>query len=236
MRLGAIGVAVAINVALAALLAYLWSSNDRVRWAEPAAISPSLEDRVTAPPGEPVEVSRYRETLERPLFASTRRIAPRAESGAEGQAADALKDVVLLGTYGSGERGGIIITSGGAVRRVAVGEKLGEWKVTGGEGRSVGLVRANGERRQLELVLNAKTPAPPAKSGNETAPEAAKEAVGLPADVTAGVPSERTRGAAPPAAAPAATGTAVSRDELRRQYRERLKARRAARGLPPLSK
>lgn len=236
MRPSGLGLVIAINVALAGILAYLWSREDRIRWTEPAPIPLSVEEAAAAPAGEPVDVSRYRETRERPLFASNRRIAARAESGTGEQAADALKDVVLLGTYGSGAGGGIIIASGGNVRRVAVGEQLGPWKVAGGEGRSVALIRANGERRQLELLLNTNTPAAPRGSSSETAPEAAKGPAGGSADAMATVPSERAPVTTPPAAAPAAAGAAVSRDELRQQYRDRINARRAARGLPPLSK
>jgi hypothetical protein len=239
MRSNAIAAALAVNVALAGGVAYLWSDADRARWAEPAPLPPALEDVVPAPAAEPADVARYRETVERPLFAATRRPAPRADQEAEKQAAaDTLKDVRLLGTYGAGERGGIIVVRGGKVERIAVGERIGGWQVAGsGQGRNAELVRGDGQRRQLELALNNVAPAAPAAAGRAEAKADGR------ADGSQAAPA----GAADPArpAEPAQGGTSqrasVSRggalsEDARRQRREQIDARRAARGLPPLTR
>jgi hypothetical protein len=236
MRVNAIGAVLAVNVVLAGALAFLWSDDGRSRWSEPAALPPSLEDVVTAPPSEPADVSRYRETLERPLFAASRRMAPRAEAGAEAQAADSLKDVRLLGTYGSGERGGIIVMRDGQVQRVAVGESIGGWKVAaGGQERSAELVRASGERRQLELTLNSETPAAPAASAaDREGTPAAAAAPGAEKPRAAAAGQARTsRGASSGARNPYSR---EAREERQRQRLERANERRAQQGRAPATK
>lgn len=232
MTVNAVGAVAAINLALAAALVFLWDDDERFRWAEPEALPPSLEDVVAARTPEPVDVSRYRETVERPLFASTRKIAPRSDSGGEGQAAaDALKDVRLLGTYGAKERGGIVIVSGGKVQRVPIGASIGDWKVVGQEGRGAVLARANGERRQLELVLNAVPPAATAAKAGGT--EAARPPAAEPAGAADADRARTPRRAA--SVAPASGGSSDAREQMRRQRLEQINARRAQRGLPPLT-
>jgi hypothetical protein len=230
MRLNAIAAALALNVALAGALAYLWSDEARFRWAEPAALAPSLEEIAAAPASEPVEVSRHRETLERPLFAATRKMAPRRDPAAEAAAAaDSLKDVRLLGTYGAGERGGIIVVSGGKVQRIPVGESIGGWKVAAGSaGRGVELVRDSGERRRLELALNSVAPA---------VPGAAKPGTGEAAPAAVPAPASASTGGATSSRAPAARrwepspGAGAAREEARRRrQQERLDQRRATEG------
>lgn len=237
MRSNTIAAALAVNVALAGGVAYLWSDADRARWVEPAPLPPALEDVVPAPAAEPADVARYRETVERPLFVATRRPAPRADQDAEKQAAaDALKDVRLLGTYGVGERGGIIVVRGGKVERVAVGERIGGWQVaSGGQGRSAELVRGDGKRTQLELALNNVAPAAPAAAaaGKADGPQAA------PAGATeAARPAEPTGGGTSQGASVSRGGarSGANSEEVRRQRREQIDARRAARGLPPLTR
>ncbi len=237
MRVSAIGAVLAVNVALVGALAFLWSDEERSRWSEPAALPPSLEDVVAAPPSEPADVSRYRETLERPLFAANRRMAPRAEAGAESpSAAESLKDVRLLGTYGSGERGGIIVMKDGQVQRVAVGESIGGWKVTnGGKERSAELVRDSGERRQLELTLNNETPAAPAApaADREGAPAAAAAPAAEKPRAAAAGQARASRGASSGARNPYSR---EAREERQRQRLERANERRAQQGRSPATK
>jgi len=233
MRPGAIGAALAVNLVLLAGLAFLWSDDERRHWAEPAALAPSLGEPAAAAAAEPVEVSRYRETVERPLFAANRRPGPRKDAEAEAEARDdALKDVRLIGTYGAGERGGIIVVSGGKVQRVPVGESIGGWKVAGGgEGRSAELVRANGDRRQLELALNTAAPALPAAAGKEGAQPAAvagaaaaAEPVGSSPGTAQSSPFARGSGARAGSASPGAV-----EDRLRERQEWMLQRRQRAR-------
>ncbi len=229
MRVDAMGSVLALNLVLAGALVYLWSDDSRPRWAEPDPLPPAIEDVAVAKAAEPVDVSRYRETVERPLFAPTRKVAPRSGSGGEGQdAVDPFKDIRLLGTYGAGGRGGIVVLRDGKVERVAVGASLGEWKVAGEEGRGVALVRGNGEKRQLGLTLNTVAPSVSGAAGKAGIPGSA---VGQAAAPGAAQPATSQAAAAGPARA---EGEAA-REQLRRQRLERINARRAQRGLPPLT-
>jgi len=232
MRLNAIPVVLAINVALAGGLAYLWSDTDRTRWSEPAPLPPAIEEALAVPAPEPTDVARYRETIERPLFAANRKPAPRGDPAAEAEAvADALKDVQLLGTYGAGDRGGIIVLRGGKVERVAIGDSIGGWKVTGGgHGRGAELMRADGQSRQLELALN-NTTAAAAGAGKADGQDAGQAAA-----------SQAPAASAAPAAAQRASsqrarsgwGGSAASPEARQQRLDRINQRRAARGQPPL--
>lgn len=231
MRPNALVAVVAVNLALVAALVYLWGDTDRSRWSEPESLPPSLEDVAINTASEPLDVSRFRETLERPLFASTRRIAPRSDAkGEDKEAADSLNDVRLLGTYAATGRGGVVVVTGGKVKRIAIGDRIGEWQVAGEDGRGAALVRANGERRRLELSLNTVAPPLPATAGR---PGAAAE---MPPAADTSRPSGRVP--APDGAQSgdrrAATRTPEALEQLRQQRLQRMNERRAARRQPPL--
>lgn len=219
MRFNLLTAVAAVNVALAGALVWLWSDDSRRHWVEPQALPPALEEVAAVEAAEAADVSRFRETLERPLFLASRRPGPRRDPSGESQeAVDALKDVRLVGTYGAGARGGIIVVRGGKVERIPVGASIGQWKVAGGEGRGAALERANGERRTLELALN--TSSPPAGAAGASQP-----------------PAGQAQGAAagrPAAAPPAAAAGTPTREQIRNQRLERLNQRRAQAGLPPL--
>ena len=238
MRLNALAVVLAAALATAAALGLLWSDADRSRWTEPDPLPPSLDEVAATSATEPVDVSRYRETVERPLFSVTRKIGPRGDAAGEGQAqADALKDIRLLGTYGAGERGGIIVVNGGKVQRLPVGSAIGDWKVAGEEGRGAALVRASGERRQLELALNTTAPTGPAADAKAAAASAAASA---PAAAVTRAADRSQAVAARRAADEAAFGSpqqqsSEAQEQLKRQRLERINTRRAQRGLPPLT-
>jgi len=217
MRVNFLTAVAALNVVLAVALAWLWSDDSRRHWSEPAPLAPAIAENVADAPAEPAEVSRFRETLERPLFLASRRPGPKKDAAGEAQEAVELRDVKLLGTYGAGGKGGIIISRGGKVERVPVGASIGQWKVAGGEGRGAALERANGERRTIDLVLN--TAAPP---GATARPDAATAA-------TAGSAAAR-----PAPARSAGNDGGPSREVIRNQRLERLNARRSQAGLPPL--
>jgi Tfp pilus assembly protein PilP len=216
MRVNLLTAVAAINVALAAALAWLWSDDSRRQWSEPAPLPPAIEENIAVAATEPAEVSRFRETLERPLFLASRRPGPKKDAASEAQEAVDLRDLKLLGTYGSGAKGGIIVSRGGKVERLPVGASIGQWKVAGGEGRGAALERANGERRTIDLVLNTTAPA-----GAAAKPDAAPAAAG-------------TAQARPAPARSAGNDGGPSREVIRSQRLERLNARRAQAGLPPL--
>ncbi len=223
MRLDLLTAVAAANAVLAGALLWLWSDDGRRRWVEPEPLPPALEEVAVVPAAEPADGTRYRETLERPLFLATRRPGPKKDAAGESQdAAEVLRDVRLIGTYGAGDRGGIIISRAGKVERLPVGASIGQWKVGGGEGRGATFVRADGERRTLELALNVAAASPAAAGQGDAAKAGAVD---------------QARGAAEarPAGARAATNAgATPREQIRSQRLERLNARRAQAGLPPL--
>ncbi len=234
MRLNAIAAVLAVNVALAGALAYLWSDADRLRWPEPSPLPPALDEAIAAPPAEPADVARFRETIERPLFAVNRKPAPRKDQAAAEQAADALADVRLLGTYGAGDKGGIVVVRAGKVERVAIGDSIGGWKVAGGgAGRAAELVRADGQRKQLEMALNNAAPAVPTEPGKGGTPDAAdgQAAVGQPAGGASAAPAATQR--ATTSRGRTAWGGAAS-PEVRQRRLDQINQRRAARGQQPL--
>jgi hypothetical protein len=216
MRVNLLTAVAAINVALAAALAWLWSDDSRRHWNEPAPLAPAIEENIAVAATEPAEVSRFRETLERPLFLASRRPGPKKDAASEAQEAVDLRDLKLLGTYGAGGKGGIIVSRGGKVERLPVGASIGQWKVAGGEGRGAALERANGERRTIDLVLNTTATASAAAK-----PDAAPAATG-------------TAAARPAPARSAGNDGGPSREVIRSLRLERLNARRAQAGLPPL--
>lgn len=220
MRFNLLTAVAAVNLALAGALVWLWSDESRLHWAEPQALAPALDEVAAVEAAEPADVSRFRETLERPLFLASRRPGPRRDSSGDSQeVVDALKDVRLVGTYGTGAKGGIIVVRGGKVERIPIGASIGQWKVAGGAGRGAALERAGGERRTLDLALN--TSAPPASAAAAASQPPAGQAQGA--------------AAARPAAAPqAATSGTPTREQIRSQRLERLNQRRAQAGLPPL--
>jgi hypothetical protein len=232
MRMNALGSLLAVNLALAAALAFLWSDSDRSRWSEPEPIKPSLDEAVVASPAESADVSRYRETIERPVFAATRRAAARSEAGSEGQpAVDPLKDVRLLGLYGAQGRGGVVVSHSGKVQRVAFGGKIGDWTVAGEEGRGAALVRGDGERRQLLLALNTDAPSAPTAPGEV---EPAEPAPAVSAAPPAGRSSARTAAAQRSTARQAGVEDEDARRKRLQEMTARINARRAERGMPPI--
>jgi hypothetical protein len=243
MRTNIIGAAVAVNSLLTAALAFLWSEPARSGWSEPAAVPPALDEVVATAAPQPVDVSIYRETIDRPLFSMNRRPAPRAEPDQVAEAVDPLRDVRVVGLYAADGRGGAVVVSGGKVQRMAYGEKIGQWQLAGQDGRRAALTSANGEQRHLELALNTTAPA---TAPSSTAKAEAKAPAEASAGATAGQAARRTGRPEPDATARTTRGRAgadgggagapdaAARESELQQRLARINARRAQRGLPPL--
>ncbi len=131
MRRRVLSLLVALSLALAALLAWLWLTPQGqlrgVHWLPPSPVRPALAD-APAMPNFDVDLSRYVATLERPLFAPTRRPPP-PQTAASVPATDPMPDIHLLGVYGSLAAGGVVARVNGQVRRVRVGESVGGWSI-----------------------------------------------------------------------------------------------------------
>jgi len=227
----------AVNVALAGAARLPRGATSSEAAGERRAVQPSIEDVAAAPASQPIDVSKYRETLERPLFAATpRKVGPRKDAAAEEEAAaDALKDVRLLGLTVQANGGGIIGVQRRQGSALPVGEGIGGWK-GGRAGRAQReLVRADGQRRKLELALNSVAPASAAPKGGAPEPPRRRPAV----------PAQPTDAAGPAASAARRGCHGRLRARLRPWGRcgaggkpggaaataERINQRRAARGL-----
>jgi hypothetical protein len=158
----------ALNLALAALLAWLWLTPQgelrNVRWLPPEPVRPALADAPPLPAFE-IDANRYVATLERPLFAPTRRPPPPQAAAA---AVEPLPDIRLLGLYGGGGAGGAIASVDGKVRRLRVGEAIAGWSLKEVRGRELVLARGD-ETRSIELKRSTGAEPPAASAGSSAA-------------------------------------------------------------------
>ncbi len=155
---------VGANLAMLALLIWIWVDQEGhvrdVRWQRPGPVRPDISGLQIKPPVRASEADRqFVATLDRPLFSPTRRPPPPPMAAAPSAPVDPLADIQLLGLYGNGEFGGILVRSGGKMKRIQRNQNLGEWTVSEIKGRAVTLTR-NGESRVLPLVA-ARQPGPP---------------------------------------------------------------------------
>lgn len=151
MKLIPFSALVGVNVALLLGIAVLWSVGS-TNWAPPEASLPdhlSLRapriERVAAP------AETLPQTLQRPLFAQTRR-PPRMEVAAEVEpvAPDPLQDVVMLGIFTVGGEKHVMLRTNDKVSRLKAGDGFGSWTVAALGDKAATFVRGD-ERRQLEL-------------------------------------------------------------------------------------
>lgn len=211
MRRHALPLLVALNLALAALLAWLWITPEGdlrgVRWQPPEPVRPVIADAPSLPAFE-MDGNRYVATLERPLFAPTRRPPP---PQAAASAVEPLPDIRLLGLYSSGGASGVIASIDGTVRRLRVGESVSGWSLKEVKGSEIVIGRGD-EVHTLRLTRG---------SGNDPAP-----ATSAPASASALGVSSST-----PSAADAYRQSELER--VRTQVR-RMNVLRARSGMPPL--
>jgi hypothetical protein len=160
---------IALNLALAAVLAWLWLGPGgelrQVKWVPPAVIKPDFSAALPAGlADESKDLTRMAAVLERPLFSPSRRPAPAAAAVlvAAAPPPDPLGNVVLLGLYAGAGSGGIIATVDGATKRMAIDENIGGWTLKSINGGEVRFVRG-AESRVVPLLRNR--PAVTATSG-----------------------------------------------------------------------
>lgn len=144
--------------ALAAGLTALWLGPDaRPRphgWEPPAPLLPEI----TIPSGPagmdaraPSGVGAYFAILDRPVFAPDRRPPPPPDAKPVEPPPDPLAGLTLFGVFSGSDFSGIVARINDRVRRVRVGELLGDWTVQGVQGRSVTFVRGD-ETRTVQLA------------------------------------------------------------------------------------
>lgn len=175
------------------------------RWQAPAAVVPTIDPGPALPQAQ-VDLSRFVATLERPLFVPTRRPPPPAPP-ASAPAVEPLPPMRLMAVYGNADGGGVLVALDGRVKRLKLGDAIGNWTVKSLQRNSVELARGD-EVTIIELKRSTGTEqALAAASGGDAA---------LPA---------------------AAAVDAVRARELeeRRRAAIRRNERRARSGLPPLA-
>ena len=143
MRRHVIAFLVAVNAALAVLLASMWVTPQgtlrNVAWQSPAPIQPEFSAPVAA--NSEMNLTGFVASLERPLFSPNRLPPPVKAAGAEAPPVDPLSNIRLHGIYAGSGTGGIIATVDGKSRRIRLNETVGEWTVKSIQDRDVTFVR-----------------------------------------------------------------------------------------------
>ena len=145
-------------------LGYLWKPGRDV-WHAPKAIVPDSNtfaaNKVELALADAVQL---RETIDRPLFAETRRPPPppvvqkRVEP-------DPLRDVKIQGLILVGESGGVaIVGNNGKTQRIKVGQHMGSWTLESIERKKAIFARGKTEKREFILMhlaqIAPRAPAP----------------------------------------------------------------------------
>lgn len=249
MRRHVVSLLVALNLALVALLVWLWLSPDgqwrNTRWQRPAPVPPALGE-VKALPRSDIDLERFVAILDRPLFVPTRRQLPKSEDVAQPPSPEPAPVLRLYGLYGNREAGGIIADVDGKVRRIAVGERIvGRWTLKflrddaivmarGADERTVVLRRTAGSAQGNAVA--AREPRGDSLATQAAAGSAGQSATGEPTSGAPQAPAERPiagRSTAEPSAAVSLERRSAAL-ERRRDAVRRENARRARLGLPPL--
>lgn len=251
MKASALGLLILIALALVAGIA-VQVRDGELQWTSPDRVPPdpsSLQPASRRPPPR-AGLAELGETVERPLFAQTRRPPPPPPPPAPPEPKpepDPLADVVLLGLYGSGEQGGAIVRAQGKVHRVQLGQQFGGWRLASIEGRTVVLTGPRGRRNELVLKHQPQMAAPaprqaaPARAEGQGADaQTAEASAGGAPSAQAGAAGDRQAAPAgrprtPQAGNAAAAGaasppTAEMTPAERRAARERLMWQRSQQG------
>ncbi|MFY3382636.1 hypothetical protein [Paracidovorax sp. MALMAid1276] len=152
-------------LALSGALASRWVTADgqlrQQLWSAPEAIPPDLS-APKVPSGIDARGSggatAYFAILDRPMFAPDRRPPPPPDAKPEEPPPDPLAGLTLYGIFTGADFSGIVARINDKVRRVRVGEPLGEWTVKSVQGREV--VFARGDETRAVTLAHAFGPRP----------------------------------------------------------------------------
>ena len=149
----------AANLLLLVLLALVWLLGD-TRWTPPAGLPPALEsDAEAAAPLLPeLQVETLAATRERPLFWDSRRPPEEAEAPVDTGAArpdpDPLRNLTIVGVVTEYTEDDmidrLIVRLDKEVRRIQVGENIGDWTLVAVTGNVAHFAR-DGEVRTLSM-------------------------------------------------------------------------------------
>lgn len=208
MKRPAILVLIAFNLALLAVLAWLWltpaAQLKNSTWEAPAAHKADYAQMLPPLPGTaPVDTSKFVAMLDRPLFMLTRRPPPPPPPPEASPPVDTLSTARIFGVFSSPSGGGVIMNIGGKDRRVRLNEAVdGGWTLQSVSGNTATFA-SGGQTRSLTMPRAALTtytgmPAsqpPPVL----VAPAAAQPPVAAPAPDSGAVGGQ---GSAPPRPTP----------------------------------
>ena len=155
------------NAALALGLVASWSLLDTA-WTPPLGSPPDAATLAAQPLVlERVDLAGLQETLERPLFSSSRRPQPQGGGAAPGVEVvpNALDGVALVGIAGAADDTWILLRKGGRVTRLRMGQDFNGWQFEQVETHTITL-RSGEERRRLELKRAPQPAAPPGARRN----------------------------------------------------------------------
>ena len=187
MKKHALHALLAVNAALALLLAWLWIDKAghlrNIHWQPPAPQTSNYAAMVPVLPGlAPADTSQFIAMLDRPLFSPTRRPPPPPPppSPLEQEPADNLGTAQLSGLFQGQGDGGAILQIAGKPRRVRLRESVEGWTLSAVRDRSATFTRG-GQSRVLQLPRAALTSAPAhLPAANAPAPRAAAMPPGAP--------------------------------------------------------
>lgn len=154
-------VIVALNIALALVLLFLWiDPPGRIRNVHWIAPSPQAADYASMVPDMPVivpaDTSQFIAMLDRPVFSPTRRPPPSTPPPEEKAPTDNLSAALLSGLFQGGGDGGAIIQIAGKHKRVRLREVVEGWTLSAIQDRSV-IFTLGGQSRVLQLPRAAVT-------------------------------------------------------------------------------
>jgi hypothetical protein len=162
MKRPAILILAAVNLALLAVLAWLWftpaAELKNSTWEPPSARRADYTQMLPPLPSTaPVDTSKFVAMLDRPLFMLTRRPPPPPPPPEAAAPVDTLSTARIFGVFSSSAGGGVIMNIGGKDRRVRLNEAIdGGWtlqSVSGGTAIFVG----GGQSRSLTMPRAALT-------------------------------------------------------------------------------
>jgi len=220
---------VGVNALVAGAIAVLvWTEPEP--WTPPAAILPdpaSFRLATEAPQG--FDGTLQVAITERPLFFPSRRpyVADAAPVAADEPGPDPFADVSLLGLYSDHRgKGGLIIREKSESRRLALGERVGDWELVALDGLEARF-RKGSEEKRLELV-HARANGPVPAGAPPSVDKAQPLSLNSPPGSRAGAPPSPAVAAVPNDVADEIKLRRARREATLKAARERLQARRDA--------
>ena len=199
MNLSAKPLLAAASALCVAGLAFVAATGDW-HWTPPSAQKPGDDMfRAEALSLARVDPGSLQQMVERPLLQSDRR--PPAVDKVATNEPDPLANVQLLGVFGSGTTGGVLLKAEERVSRLRVGERTGRWTLQAVGAAQADFITADGRRSSLVLQRQPQPGAVPSAPQPASAAPAPLNTVAAPSAPVSPEMAERARQRAERAAA-----------------------------------